>query len=174
MPKLMLVPDVEAPDYPFAAVWDLMVSALRFRNVPRQDAEDASQQALMTLVADPPRFAPMLADLNTYHAFFARMALNEYLMKLRSESRRRKREALHVQSTSRLTGGEDGPDVDDALALMETAPLNDRQREYLHAVLVEHVSVDELAQRTRTTPRAVRAVLQRAVRMLHEPHPEAA
>ena len=167
LPNLMLVPEVSI-DEQLVAVRDLLVPALRNRGLPQEDAEDACQQAMVKILARPSYFAPHLANLESNPGYFVRMAFNEYLQQLRAERRRRRREESQARSASRLTGGTDGPDVGDALVLVRAAPLSKLQREYILAVLVEHLSVEQLAVRTGTSPRAVRAVLYRAVAIVRE------
>jgi len=163
----MLVPEVSIGEQ-LVAVQDFLVPALRNRGLPQEDAEDACQQALVKILARSSHFATRLADLEANRGYFIRMAFNEYLQQLRAERRRRRREESEARSASRSVGGTDSPDVGDALALVRAAPLSQLQREYILAVLVEHLSIEELAVRTATSPRAVRAVLHRAVAIMRE------
>lgn len=146
----------------------LLISSLVWRGVPLDDAEDAAQTVLEKVARDPERFAPQLADLDAHRGYFITMALRTYLMELRAERRRRLREGLHhdvVQGQANVTRGQPATASyrDAVLALIDAPQLTPRQRQYLWVVLVEEMSIEEIATATGTSAAAVRGVLRRAV-----------
>lgn len=151
-----------------------MVRAVVRRGFPHDDAEDAAQTVLEQIAKDPDRYAARLRDLDHHRGYFVMAALNAYLMQLRSERRRRLREDLHQF----LTTGDVGTRTDEttpgspyrqkALELIDASELTARQRQYMLAVLVEGMSIEQIAASTETTVDAVRRVLGRAVAVLRQ------
>jgi len=143
--------------------------AMLARRFPHSDAEDVAQEVLLKVALAPERFAERVRRIDDHAPYFVRMALNTYLMRLRSQRRRELRETTWSRTPFPTPGCDvDSHEAADALILAETAPLSDRQREYLWAVLGQHRSIEEIAVHTATSPRAVRAVLQRAAVILRE------
>jgi DNA-directed RNA polymerase specialized sigma24 family protein len=165
-------PNVSDPLDPgrLVAARKLMVTSLVNRGFPPADAEDAAHDVLRGILERRSgRITDKLADLDSNAGYFVRAALNAYLMQMRSETRRRRRQQRQWLTTDGDSddAGRDGPTGADVLALAEGAPLTGRQRKYLSYVFVERLSIEEIAARTDTTPRAVRALLQRAGEILH-------
>ena len=148
-----------------AEVWELMVRSLVTRGFPRADAEDVAQESFERMMREPSLWLDKLGDLDQHKGWFITVALNSYLMMLRGQGRRRRREHHHWEAMAGV--GEEvlhrGPTGADILVLAEQAKLTNRQRAYLEAVLLDHMGIDEIAEVTNTTARAVRAVLVRAV-----------
>jgi DNA-directed RNA polymerase specialized sigma24 family protein len=154
-------------------VMALMRTYLRRRWVADCDVDDPVQNAV---IATYTSHAEKFADVGANAGFFKRVVWNEWLMKLRSERRRRDRErrvAEVVTLPARpgvIRPARDAvaisepvidPSTSEALAVPGLTPL---QRRYLCLVLVERVSAAKIAEAEGKTERAVRAVLQRAVR----------
>jgi RNA polymerase sigma factor (sigma-70 family) len=140
----------------------LMVSAMTKRGYAREDAEDIAQDVVERILRHPQDYMAQLADVDGNAGFFVVVALRTYLMRLRTEKRRRRREERHHRYS--FSGPEDdpGPAGQDIMLLADLAPLTSRQRSYLEYVFAERLSIEEIAIRTGTSPRAVRGVLQRA------------
>jgi len=146
----------------------LAVGSLIRQGVHRADAEDAAQEMLEKVTRRPRTFAWRVADLDNQVPYFTTMALNTYRMRLRAERRRRQREQTQHYPAAPVAEADEGTSTADALALAADAPLSDLQRQYLEAVLIHHMSVEDIATTTGTTPRAVRAVLARAALIVRE------
>lgn len=144
------------------AVRGIVIKAMVGRGFPRDDAEDVTQDVLERISRCPDDFAAQLDDVDHHRAYFAKMAYNYYLMRLRSERRRQRREEFHVLFAPPPNPPPEGPSVRDALELVDLAPLSALQRQYLQAVLVDHLGIDQIARARGTTTRAVHRVLQRA------------
>jgi DNA-directed RNA polymerase specialized sigma24 family protein len=156
----------------FVALRRVVVTALVNRGYPYQDAEDATQDVLEKIAARPARFADKIAALEEHEGYFVRMAVNAYLMRLRSERRRREREKRHFHSTAPLAAGGPGQRPEDLLDIVAVAPLSELQRRYLHEILVGQRSVEQIAAINGTTARAVRGVLQRAATIVRNKYRE--
>jgi len=150
----------------------LMVDTMVARGAPRDDAEDAAQDAVERMVRDPNRFAERLANVDAEAAYFTTVAFNAYLIRLRTERRRRERElragpALAESALAENLGlARPGIGQDAIVELARDAGLTPRQMEYLLAVLNENRSVSDVAAAASSSPQAVQAVLRRAVHRL--------
>jgi len=148
--------------------WELMVDSLVKRGFPRHDAEDVVQEVFIGIIRNPQEYFDKLTHLEDNKGWFITLAMNRYLMLLRGNRRRRQREHCYCM----LSADPDDevlqriPGAETILVLAEQAQLTNRQRGYLRAVVVDRLTIDDIAEVTNTTPRAVRAVLQRAVQRL--------
>ena len=152
----------------FRQGWDLMFGALVARGFPKADAEDVVQEAFVRILRVPEDHLPKLADLDDNKGWFITLAFNTYLTMLRGNRRQRRRELHHLDNMAQPDEEvlRRGPGTDAIMILAEQAALTKRQRAYLQAVVVDHMLIEEIAETTETTPRAVRAVLQRAAERL--------
>lgn len=169
MIRIRLGTTTETPsDQQLAKVRRLVVVNLTRKGFPLEDAEDVAQEILLKITEAPGDFMERLNDLDNHVGYFISKAFTTYLMLLRKERRRRQREerfSLSATESGDLADGS-GHDSDALLALAAQAPLTELQRDYLTRVLVDRRFLDEIAQATGTSERAVRAVLQRAARTI--------
>lgn len=153
-----------------AAIRRLAINTLATRGYPRVDAEDVAQDVLAKIVANPQEFAERVAALPEHRGYFATMAMNSYLMRLRAEMRRRDRERVAASDEGGFSDSVELAAQDfDASALLTLIPeadLTPRQREYILDLLINNNSIEDIATREGTTQRAVRAVLMRAATRL--------
>lgn len=158
----------DVPSEQLAAVHALMVASLVGRGLPIQDADDAAQNVLEKIARDPSSFADKLANLEEHKGWFVTVALNAYLMLLRGDRARRRREIQYWLSHVAAGGDIEHamPEAKVVLALAAGGVLTARQRAYLEAVLVNRMHIEEIAELNRISPRAVRAVLARAAARL--------
>jgi len=148
--------------------WDLMYGALVARGFPKADAEDVVQEAFVRILRASGDHLPRLADLENNKGWFITLAVNTYLTMLRGNRRQRRRELAHLDNVAQPHEevSRRGPGADAIMILAEQAELTNRQRAYLQAIAVDHLGIEDIAEVTQTSPRAVRAVLQRAVERL--------
>lgn len=140
-----------------------LLSALVARGVPRADAEDAVLRVLARLAHRPDLWVA------TYGiGYFVRAVVKEHLMDLRTERRRRRREQHYGERISAPPAEIDQRHVRAALELAAAVDLTARQRQYLHAVLVEGRSIEEIADAYGTGVKAVQRVLDRAAKTMRE------
>lgn len=155
-------PFLPPPD--LAAARAVMVSSLVRRGFPLQDAEDVVQGVLVRIAKDPSAYADKLADVEQHRRWFTTVAMNAYLMMLRGEQRRRRRETEHSIAVADSGDGlrRHVPGPQEIMTIADAAGLTAHQRAYLQAVVVDHLGVEDIARVHGTSTRAVRAVLQRA------------
>jgi len=155
------------------AVRRVMVTSLVGRRVPLCDAEEAAQDVLVTILRCPEKYAAKLAALDKNAPYFVKAGLNAYLMRLRGERRRRERERRQDEAGR----GRGDPVPEHAFSLRDLPPevlrqLTAQQRQYLDRLTSGQQSIDQIATSTRTSPRAVKAVLDRAVTRIRQGRPD--
>lgn len=101
----------------------VMVNALTHRGFPSADAEDAAQDVLLKIARDPAQFADRLQSVPDHAGWFVNSALQSYLMLLRSERRRRRREAIWEQTSAEAAEWSSGASVGAVLELAAHASL---------------------------------------------------
>jgi DNA-directed RNA polymerase specialized sigma24 family protein len=141
-----------------------LLSKLASRGLNHEDSQDAVHNLVLKMLEKPGTYADRLAQLDDNEGWFMVAALNEYYTLLRSERRRRSREddvCLWASRDGELVGAR--PGVEAVLAMADEAGVTPLQRAYLVAVLVDNMVPKDIASVVGTSPRAVRAVLQRAV-----------
>jgi DNA-directed RNA polymerase specialized sigma24 family protein len=152
------------------AAREVMIDALVGRDLPLRDAEDAASHALTTMARSPEKFASKLAAVDDHVPYFVNLALKAYLAQMQAERHARRRAGLAYRVGGRADPGwaSDSLTAADVLALAEFAPLTALQRQYLRAIFVDQLTVQQIATATRRSTQVVSEVLQRAAAVVDE------
>lgn len=153
-----------------AAVRTLIVESLVQRGFPPEDAGVVVDDVFVQIDHDPSIFSNKLAALDENETWFVAIALKAYATRL--QDARHQRWAQMYRSLCALADGQIDPaaDAEAVLAVASAAGVTTLQRTYLEGALLDLLSIPHLAQQHRSSPSAVRGVLQRAGRRMRQHH----